>query len=88
MVPVYGTSFEPAVSNVKLVPVEERITYTWSGINVFTNVGMVSNESNFFPCWKTNPNQGVQGKHLLKNGKIPLDNLVEVREIFQIELEK
>uniref|UniRef100_A0AAR5QJ71 Protein white n=1 Tax=Dendroctonus ponderosae TaxID=77166 RepID=A0AAR5QJ71_DENPD len=67
VVPVYGTTCEPAVSNAKLVPVEERITYTWSGINVFTNVGMVSNESNFFPCWNTNLDQGVQGKHLLKN---------------------
>ncbi|KAJ3643839.1 hypothetical protein Zmor_026525 [Zophobas morio] len=59
-IPIYGTSPQPTS---KIIPVEERITYTWSEINVFGNISY--SKRKIFNFGKNKP--GINKKHLLKN---------------------
>ncbi|CAG9760791.1 unnamed protein product [Ceutorhynchus assimilis] len=64
-IPIYGTTSEQP--NLRTVPIEERINYTWSSLNVFTNVDTPQSESHLCFCCKRNPGSRGQKKHLLKN---------------------
>ncbi|XP_044261652.1 protein white isoform X2 [Tribolium madens] len=60
-VPTYGTTTHPTS---KLVPPDERITYSWSEINAFANVSPSKTKFLNFIKRRDSP---VQKKHILKN---------------------
>jgi hypothetical protein len=62
-IPIYGTHPQPTGI---VIPSEERITYSWSELNVFANITSPSN-SRAFTFFKNKKNQ-PQKKHILKNG--------------------
>ncbi|KAI7815062.1 white [Rhyzopertha dominica] len=49
-----------------IVPLDERITYTWSDINVFTTE-TVSTKRSIFNCFRKAPGDAVPRKHILKD---------------------
>ncbi|XP_060528288.1 ABC transporter G family member 5-like [Cylas formicarius] len=66
-VPIYGThaGLQPGIVG-KSIPADERITYTWNSLNVFTNTENQKTDP-YFCCCKRSGYQTVSGKHLLKN---------------------
>lgn len=64
--PFYGSNSGPVG---KLVPIEERITYSWNNINVFTTPIKIF-ERDYLCCGRTFATiEEDRGKHILKNGK-------------------
>ncbi|KAL1497603.1 hypothetical protein ABEB36_008533 [Hypothenemus hampei] len=66
-IPVYCAPIEPLNSNIKPIPLEDRVSYTWSSLNVFANTETSRNESTFCFCCRTYPEQTFQKKHIVKN---------------------
>ncbi|CAH1154007.1 unnamed protein product [Phaedon cochleariae] len=62
-VPMYGTD---SGSVVKIVPIEERITYTWNNLNAFTT-GRENTKRKYWCCGENDVVENKQRKHILKN---------------------
>lgn len=78
-IPIYGT--ESGIRSVKTIPQQERITYSWNSLNVFTSSKNIHPKRKYLCCGESET-FNIERKHIVKNGKIFYSNFIRKLLLF------